>query len=472
MTIRIHNTASGEKEEFKPLEEGKVRMYVCGPTVYDDVHIGHGRSYVIFDTIRRYLKYRGYDVKYVSNFTDIDDKIIARSQENGEDHSVLTERNIERFFEDMGRLNVTPADVHPKCTEHIPEMLDLVQKLIDKEYAYVSGGSVYFSILKAKDRFGTLCHQDIFDMLDGARVDPDEFKDYPKDFVLWKKAKEGEPFWDSPWGPGRPGWHIECSAMSMKHLGMTLDIHGGGQDLVFPHHESEILQSECANDVKFCNYWIHHAFITIDEEKMSKSLKNFFTVREILAKYEPQVVRFFLDYNHYRSPVDFGEEYLQEAKTSYGRIKNMVIDLKARIEEMETSEPDEALDKETDEETKTVTNVFTESMDDDFNTRMAIAGMFEYTRFLNKLIANKDYRNKDKLQGALDTFLELSDILGLDYKDPDGNLDESKIEALIQQRNQARENKDWGESDKIRDELLEMGIQIEDSADGTKWKKI
>ena len=471
MVLKIHNTASGDKEEFKPLEEGKIRMYVCGPTVYDDVHIGHGRSYVIFDTIRRYLKFKGYEVKYVSNFTDIDDKIIARSIESGEDTSVLTERNIERFFEDMEKLNVLQADVHPKCTEHIPEMLELVQKLVDKGFAYISGGSVYFSILKAKDRFGTLCHQDIFDMLDGARVDPDEFKDYPKDFVLWKSAKEGEPSWDSPWGPGRPGWHIECSAMSMKHLGTTLDIHGGGQDLVFPHHESEILQSECANDVKFCNYWIHHAFITIDEEKMSKSLKNFFTVKDILAKYEPQVVRFFLNFNHYRSPVDFGEEHLQEAKVSYGRLKNMVIDLRARIEEIETTEPNDA-DEEFEKETQILKDTFIETMDDDFNTRMAMAAMFEYTRFLNTQTGNKEYKNKDMLQKGLDTFMELSDILGLDYKDPESELDEQKIEALIAERNTARDNKDWGTADRIRDELLAMGIQIEDKAEGTIWKKV
>ncbi len=471
MALVIHNTASGEKEEFKPLEDNKIRMYVCGPTVYDDVHIGHGRSYVIFDTIRRYLVYRGYDVKYVSNFTDIDDKIIARSNEAGIDHSELTGKFIERFFEDMGKLNIMPADVHPKCTEHIPEMIRLVETLVEKGFAYPAGGSVYFSILKATDRFGTLCHQDIFDMLDGARVDPDEFKDYPKDFVLWKKAKEGEPSWESPWGPGRPGWHIECSAMSMKHLGLTLDIHGGGQDLVFPHHESEILQSECANDVKFCNYWIHHAFITIDEEKMSKSLKNFFTVREILEKYEAQVVRFFLDYNHYRSPVDFGEEYLQEARSSYGRIKNMVIDLNNRIDELDDSEAND-LDAEFEKETLALKETFIETMDDDFNTRMAMAAMFEYTRFLNTLIGNKEYGNKEMLQKGLDLFLELSGILGLDYKDPEGELDTDKIEQLIRDRKTARDDKDWGKADSIRDELKALGIQIEDKAEGTIWKKI
>ena len=470
MVLKITNTATGEKEEFKP-QGDEVKMYVCGPTVYDDCHIGHARSYVSFDTIRRYLKFKGYHVKYVQNFTDIDDKIINRARENHEDPLALSRRYIERYFEDMHKLNIQDADVHPKCTDHIPEMITIIQGLIDKGFAYASGGSVYFSILKAKDKFGTLCHQDIFDMLDGARVDPDEFKDYPKDFALWKAAKPDEISWDSPWGKGRPGWHIECSAMSMKHLGKTLDVHGGGQDLVFPHHESSILQSECYTGQKFCNMWIHNAFILVNQEKMSKSLKNFFTIREILEKYEPQVIRFFLVYNHYRSPVDFGQEFLEEAKQGYGRLKNMVIDLTGKIAGITVSKPHD-LDKELLMELDKFKVEFIAAMDDDFNTRIALSQLFDLARLLNKYVANKDYQNKELLQKAQDTFMEYSGLLGLDYQDPKSGLDVKKIEELISKRKGARDKKDWKESDRIRDELKAMGIQIEDKKEGTIWKNI
>lgn len=471
MVLKILNTASGEKEEFKPLEENKVKMYVCGVTVYDDCHVGHARSYVAFDTIRRYLIYKGYDVKYVQNFTDIDDKIIARSNERGIETSELTEHFIDEYFKDMHRLNIQDADVYPKATGEIPEMIRLVETLIDKGYAYVSGGNVYFSILKAKDKFGTLCHQDIFDMLDGARVDPDEFKDYPKDFALWKKAKENEPFWDSPWGNGRPGWHVECSVMSSKYLGDTFDIHGGGMDLIFPHHESEILQSECANGVKFVNYWLHNGFVTVDEEKMSKSLGNFSTIKQILDQYDPMVMRFFLVYTHYRSPIDFSDENLDEAKQGYSRLKNFVLDLKDKLEKMESSQAS-PYDEEVQNEIAQMNRTFTQSMDDDFNTRMALAGMFEFVRLVNRVSSEQDFNNKQRLQNALEEFLKLSEVLGLKYEDDTSDLDTAKIDELVKQRDQARADKNWAEADRIRDELTSMGITIEDSADGTKWKKL
>ncbi len=478
MSLKVYNTVTREKEEFKPLDpEGKkVGIYVCGVTVYDDCHIGHARVYVAFDTIRRYFMYKGYDDKYIQNFTDVDDKIIARSNERGISTTELTEHYIKEYFNDMHALNVMDADEYPKATEHIQEMIDLVQNLVDKGYAYASGGNVYFSILKAKDKFGTLCHQDLFDMLDGARVDHDDFKDYPKDFALWKRKKEGEVAWDSPWGEGRPGWHVECSAMSMKYLGVTFDIHGGGMDLIFPHHESEILQSECANDAKFVNFWLHNGFVTVDEEKMSKSLNNFSTVKQILENYDPMVMRFFLVYTHYRSPIDFSTSHLDEAKQSYGRLKTMVTNLDHKIVNMDGS--GDGSNMELAERVAQVTTKFEEAMDDDFNTRIAIAELFELTRELNKYIGDDGFTDRKSLMDAKEQFLKLSDVMGLKFDDAglgdeeDAALSADLIQLLIDIREDARANKDWATSDKIRDKLKEMGIVLEDGGDGTRWSKV
>lgn len=474
MVLVIHNTETRSKEEFEPIEDGKVGMYVCGPTVYDDCHVGHARTYVAFDTIRRYLEYKGYNVTYVQNFTDVDDKIINRSAEKGIPPLVLSEKYIQHYFEDMGRLNVRRADIHPKASETIPDMITVIQGLIEKGFAYEVRGSVYFEVMKARDIFGKLRHQSLEDMKDGARVEVDEEKRNPKDFALWKAAKPDEISWDSPWGKGRPGWHIECSTMSWKYIGGTLDIHGGGIDLIFPHHESEILQAEAYTGKQFVKYWMHNGFLEINKEKMSKSLGNFFTVREVLDRFDPMVLRFFLVYTHYRSPIDFSDSAMEEARASYGRLVKLHSSLKGIVGDIEKGtipdlgSPDEDVLKTA----FTIKKEFIEAMDDDFNTRIAVAKLFKLDSEVKELerSGNLDPKHAYVMLSIMD---ELSGILGLQFPEKDvsigGELAEGLVSILIDMRTRARSDKDWSTADMIRDRLKELGIVLEDG-ETTTWK--
>ncbi|MGA1822187.1 MAG: cysteine--tRNA ligase [Thermoplasmatota archaeon] len=475
MVLKVYNTQSRSKEEFQPQVQGKVSMYVCGPTVYDNCHVGHARSYVAFDVIRRYLEYRGYTVIYVQNFTDVDDKIISRSAESGVPPLVLSERFIQEYFADMDKLGVRRATVHPKASEVIPDMITVVKGLIEKGYAYEVNGSVYFEVEKARDIFGKLRHQSLDDMKDGARIEIDSDKRSPKDFALWKSAKHGEISWDSPWGMGRPGWHIECSTMSTKYLGPTLDIHGGGMDLIFPHHESEILQSECYNEVPFVKYWLHNGFVEIDSEKMSKSLKNFFTIKEVTDKFDPMVVRFFLVYTHYRSPIDFSDAALEEASRSFGRLKKLHRSLSETVGPLEDgaipdfgSPGEDVLNM-----VFSVKKEFMDSMDDDFNTRIAVACLFRLDSEVRSL-QNKGEVGRADSYVILSMMNELSSILGLDYSDDDAGDDidsgivRDLMQLLIDIRSEARTKKDWRTADSIRDRLKGIGIVLEDG-DNTTW---
>mgnify|MGYP006284924333 CR=1 FL=1 len=474
MGLKVYNTQSKRKEDFQPIRKGKVGMYVCGPTVYDDCHVGHARSYVAFDVIRRYLEYIGFNVTYVQNFTDVDDKIINRSREKGIPPLVLSEKYIQEYYEDMGRLNIRRATVHPKASEVIPDMINVVKGLIEKGYAYEVKGSVYFQVEKAKEIFGKLRHQSLEEMKDGARIEVDSEKRSPKDFALWKAAKAGEISWDSPWGEGRPGWHIECSTMANKYLGSTLDIHGGGMDLIFPHHESEILQSETYNGKSFVKYWLHNGFVEIDSEKMSKSLGNFFTVKDVLKKFEPMTVRFFLVYTHYRSPIDFSDKALEEAGRSFNRLRSFQKDLVSVVGELEEGEiPDfgEPSEQILDLVFQTKKE-FTSAMDDDFNTRVAVATLFKMASSVREL-SSESVISKADAYSILSIFRELSAVLGLDYSEPEkeeeiGELAGELIELLIEIRSDAREDKRWDLADHIRDRLYKMGIRLEDG-ERTEW---
>ncbi|MEM3413815.1 MAG: cysteine--tRNA ligase [Thermoplasmata archaeon] len=453
--LRIYNTLSQEIEPFEPIEKEHVRMYVCGPTVYDYCHVGHARSYVCFDIIRRYLEFKGYRVTFVQNFTDVDDKIIARANETGVEPGKLAEKFISAFFEDMHKLKVKPATHYPRVTKHIPEIISTIQKLVADGYAYESNGSVYFSVKKAKE-FGKLSKQSLENM---KTLEVNEDKQEPWDFALWKKAKEGEIFWESPWGNGRPGWHIECSVMSIKYLGESFDIHGGGLDLVFPHHECEILQAEAYTGKQFVKYWVHNGFLTINKEKMSKSLGNFFTIREVLARYEPDVLRFFIAYAHYRSPIDFSDVALEEAKAALKRLRTCYTSILAALEKGEFGT--EVLDVEN------FRQKFIERMDEDFNTREAIAVLFELVSALNEKLEKLDMNS---LALALHFFDEVSNILGIDFE-KEGTADKF-IELLVELRTDARKRKDWATADKIRESLRNLGVEIEDTAEGTKWKYV
>ena len=460
--LKIHNNLSRSKEEFRPIDPGKVRMYVCGMTVYDYCHLGHARVLVVFDSITRYLRYSGYEVTYVRNITDIDDKIIARASENGEEFGALTERFIKAMNEDAAALGVIPPDVEPRATRYMEEIIRMIEALFENGYAYVAGnGDVCYDVSKFSD-YGRLSGKKLDELQAGARVDVGEGKDDPLDFVLWKLAKEGEPSWDSPWGAGRPGWHIECSAMSTKCLGEHFDIHGGGQDLQFPHHENEIAQSCGATGKPFVNVWIHNGFVRVDDEKMSKSLGNFFTVREILKQYRPEEIRYFILSSHYRSPLNYSTDHLDEARAALGRLYTSLRD---------TGNPTEAIDQD-------YVARFREVMDDDFNTPKAIALLHEIAGSLN--------RNEDRDSGAAislaNTLRHLGGVLGLLQNDPqeylqsragsgaDG-LSDAEIEVLIEQRNRARSERDFAEADRIRDRLLEQGISLEDGPDGTIWRR-
>ncbi len=462
--MKILNTLTRKKEEFKPINEGKVGIYVCGPTVYDYIHIGNARPMIVFDTLRRYLEYKGYDVNYVSNFTDVDDKIIKRANEEGVDASVISERYIAEVKKDMAALNVREATTHPKATEEIPDMIEMVKTLIEKDYAYEVNGTVYFRTRKFKD-YGKLSKKNIDDLRSGNRdllVSGVDEKEDPLDFVLWKPKKEGEPSWPSPWGDGRPGWHLECSVMSKKYIGDVIDIHAGGEDLIFPHHENEIAQSEAANGTEFARYWMHNGFLKINNEKMSKSLGNFFTVREIAEKYPLQVIRFFMLSAHYRSPLNFSADLVEAAKNSLERVLTAVDRLKG------IKGVDGDADQAVSDAVAAYVKKYEDAMDDDLNTADAISVIFELVKYANVNVTEES--TKASVELVLSTIEKLCDILGIITEKKEEILD-SDIEALIQERQDARKAKNFARADEIRDQLSDMGIILEDTREGVKWKR-
>ena len=468
--MKIYNTLSGRKEEFVPIEEGKVRMYVCGPTVYNLIHIGNARPMLVFDTVRRYMEYKGYEVNFVSNFTDVDDKIIKKALEEGVDSSVISERYIAECKKDMASMNVRPATTHPLATREIDGMLKMVETLIEKGYAYpAKDGTVYFRTRRFKG-YGKLSHKNLDDLQGGMRsllVSGEDQKEDPLDFVLWKPKKEGEPYWESPWCNGRPGWHIECSVMSKKYLGEEIDIHAGGEDLIFPHHENEIAQSEAANGKPFAHYWMHNAFLNIENHKMSKSAGNFFTVRDISEKYDLQVLRFFMLSAHYRSPLNFSAELMQAAQSGYDRIVTSVENLNFLLKSAADGEESEA-ERQAQAEAKAFRAKFEEAMEDDFNTADAISAIFELVKFVNTNTAGE--HTKAYLQALKQEILTLTDICGLIVEKKEELLPED-IEALIAERQAARKAKDFARADEIRNSLLKKGIVLEDTREGVKWKK-
>ncbi len=470
--IKIYNTLTGRKEEFKPIEPGKVKMYVCGPTVYNFIHIGNARPMIVFDTFRRYLEYKGYEVNYVSNFTDVDDKIIKRSLEEGISAQEVAEKYIVECKKDMEGMNVRPASTHPRATQEIGGMIDMISTLIEKDYAYDKDGTVYFRSRKFKP-YGKLSHKNLDDLQSGMRdllVTGAEEKEDNLDFVLWKPKKEGEPSWPSPWSDGRPGWHIECSVMAKRYLGDSIDIHAGGEDLIFPHHENEIAQSEAANGCVFANYWMHNAFLNIDNRKMSKSLGNFLLVRDIAKHYDLQVLRFFMLNAHYRSPLNFSQELMEAAKNALTRIITAVTrlsDLSAYISEHPAKGREN--EAETLAQLGSLVTKFEDSMDDDCNTADALAAIFEMVKLANVEITEES--TKEAVDTFLNTIVKLSDICGLIVKTQKETLD-SDIEDLIAQRTQAKKDRDFAKADAIRAQLLDMGIVLEDTRQGTTWKRV
>ncbi len=484
MSVKIYNTLTRKKETFQPLEAGHIKLYVCGITSYDYCHIGHARSALAFDMIVRYFRYLGNKVTYIRNFTDIDDKIIVRANEQNTTTEELANRFIDEFYVDMDQLGVDRPTLEPKATEHIQEMIDLISELIEKNMAYPAGGDVYYSVNNFAD-YGKLSGRNLEDMQAGARIRINDNKNNPMDFVLWKASKPGEPSWESPWGPGRPGWHIECSAMSRKYLGDTFDIHGGGQDLIFPHHENELAQSEGANSKPFVNMWIHHGFVTIRDEKMSKSLGNFLTIRDILKHYHPEVLRFFIFSTQYRNPLDFSEKAMQDAMAGLDRLYECV----AAIESLPTDCVADAPSIVTDKDRKKLESMedrFQKAMDNDFNTAKAQGVFFETVKVLNKIQrqlpgkpAREDY---ELLSQSVSTMKKLASIMGIltenaaDYLQAkktdmlaDTNITEEEIQDFIRKRNQARQDKDWATSDAIRDKLLDLNIELKDGPEGTGW---
>ena len=468
--MKLYNTMSKTKEEFSPLEEGKVKMYVCGPTVYNYIHIGNARPMIVFDTVRRYFEYKGYEVNFVSNFTDVDDKIIKKANEEGVSAGEISKRYIAECKKDMADMNVKPATTHPLATEEIGGMIELIQTLIEKGYAYEKNGTVYYRTRRFQD-YGKLSHKNLDDLRSGNRsllVSGEDEKEDPLDFVLWKPKKEGEPSWESPWSDGRPGWHIECSEMSKKYLGEQIDIHAGGEDLIFPHHENEIAQSEAANGKEFAKYWLHNGFLNIDNKKMSKSLGNFFTVREISEKYDLQVLRFFMLSAHYRSPLNFSAELMEAAKNGLERIRTAADNLRFLLENTKVEEFTAEEETKQQQVEKFVQN-FEKAMEDDFNTADAIAAIFELVKFANTTADGES--SKAYLQGLLAQIVKLTDVLGLIVEEKSELLD-ADIEALIQERQEARKVRNFVRADEIRDELLEKGILLEDTREGVKWKRV
>lgn len=464
--MKIYNTMTRQKEEFVPLDKNEVKIYACGPTVYNYIHIGNARPLCVFDVLRRYLEYRGYHVKFVQNFTDIDDKIIKRANEEGTTYDKISEKYIQEFWTDADGLNFKHATVHPKATENIDEIISIIQSLVEKGYAYEAGGDVYFRTLKFKE-YGKLSHQPIEDLESGARIAIGEVKEDPLDFALWKGAKPGEPYWDSPWGKGRPGWHIECSAMNRKYLGNTIDIHCGGKDLVFPHHENEIAQSECANGCTFARYWMHNGYINVDNVKMSKSLGNFKTVREIADVYGYEVIRYFLISAHYRSPINYNIDIIEQCKSALERLYTCrdSLDFALKNAENDPCENDDQLISLFESRK----NEFITAMDDDLNTADGIAALFELTKDINTHILSKKV-SKNVCEQAARIFDELCDVLGLLYNRKSNDLSDD-IEALIEKRETARKNKDWATADQIRDDLKARGIILKDTPQGVTWTK-
>jgi len=463
MALVIHNTLTRKKEPFQPLSNGSVGIYVCGVTVYDQCHLGHAKSAINFDLIVRYLRHKGYAVTHVTNFTDVDDKIIARANEKGIEPLKLSQQMIDEYFKDMDALRIKRASVYPKASETMQDIVSMVKGLIDKGYAYESNGSVYFSVRKAKE-YGKLSGQSLDQMVSGARVEPGEDKRDPMDFALWKAAKPGEVSWDSPWGKGRPGWHIECSAMCLKHIGKTVDIHGGGTELVFPHHENEILQSEAYNDAPFVRYWMHNGLLTIDQEKMSKSLKNFFLVKDLLRKYSPEVIRFYLLNASYRQPLDYDERSLEDAGKALERLQNTYDLLRSATKNAGGSSDAKDLCDST-------WKAFEERMDDDFSSREAIAVMYDFAREANRL-ANDASLSKKGAENIVDVFHRFNSLFDVlkEGKNTE-DLSDKLVQLLLDMRQEARKNKDFAAADKIRDRLAELGIEIQDKQDGAVWKR-
>ncbi|MDO5562601.1 MAG: cysteine--tRNA ligase [Synergistaceae bacterium] len=468
MALVVYNDLTRKKEIFEPIEAGKVRFYVCGPTVYDFFHIGNARPFVVFDVFRRYLESCGYEVTYVQNFTDIDDKMIKRANEMGITVAELAEKYIAEYYKDADALGIKRATVNPRATHEIEEIINIVSRLIETGHAYEVGGDVYFDVM-SDGGYGKLSRQSIEELQSGARIDIDERKKQPLDFALWKSSKPGEPYWESPWGKGRPGWHIECSAMSTKYLGKTIDFHGGGSDLIFPHHENEIAQSECANGCQFVRYWVHNAFITIDKEKMSKSLGNFLTVHDIREKYNPLVLRYFLLSAHYRSPINFSQEGLTQAQAALERLSNCYADIKFALE---TRSDAANTGEELLNAVKGHEENFKAAMDDDFNTAGALGVLFEAVKSVNVYLTENEAVDKDALASALKFFDSVNLVLGILAADEKAeSADDAKIDALVAERNEARKTKNFKRSDEIRDLLAAQGIIIEDTPQGTRWKK-
>ena len=467
--MRLYNTMSKRKEEFVPVEEGKVRMYVCGPTVYNFIHIGNARPMIVFDTVRRYFEYKGYDVNYVSNFTDVDDKIIKKAIEEGVPAEEISQRYIEECKKDMDGMNIEPATTNPLATQEIDGMIDMISTLIEKGYAYEKNGTVYFRTRQFKD-YGKLSHKNLDDLRSGNRallVSGEDEKEDPLDFVLWKPKKEGEPAWESPWSDGRPGWHIECSVMSKKYLGEQIDIHAGGEDLVFPHHENEIAQSEACNGKEFAKYWMHNAFLNIDNHKMSKSLGNFRTVREISEQYDLQILRFFMLSAHYRSPLNFSAELMEASKNGLERIRNAADNLRYMMEQAKEESMTDA-EKDNLAKTKEFVTAFETAMEDDFNTADAIAAIFDLVKYANTTATTEG--SKEYAKALYDLLVKLTDVLGLIVDKKEEILDD-EIEAMIAERQAARKEKNFARADEIRDELAAKGIVLLDTREGGKWKK-
>ncbi|HBN38890.1 MAG TPA: cysteine--tRNA ligase [Ruminococcaceae bacterium] len=462
--MRIYNTMSRQKEEFIPVDKDEIKIYACGPTVYNFIHIGNARPLCVFDVLRRYMEYRGMNVKFVQNFTDVDDKIIKRANEEGITFEEVSKKYIEEFWTDAHGLNVKEATVHPKATENIDEIIDIIKSLEEKGYAYAVDGDVYFRTLKFKE-YGKLSHQPIEDLQSGARIAVGEKKEDPLDFALWKAAKEGEPYWESPWGKGRPGWHIECSAMNRRYLGKTIDIHCGGKDLVFPHHENEIAQSECANGCTFSKYWMHNGYINVDNVKMSKSLGNFKTVREIADAYGYEVIRYFLISSHYRSPINYNLDIIEQCKSALDRLYTCRESLDFALKNAEDIEDDTELINQLNSRREQ----FITAMDDDLNTADGISAVFELVKDINTKILDKPV-SKNVCETAAKLFDELCDVLGILYNRQSNDLD-AEIEELIAQRQEARANKDWATADKIRDDLKARGIILKDTPQGVTWTK-